>query len=483
MLSTESRYQIHEQPDGFLVEGDDRPPVVVRFHLTYLEAHFDAGSHPGQTEKFGFFNFGKLLEFVARGLLRTWEPSEGWFGVRAWAQQQTSRALARRLREHWLRLLRRADPTVLQVQRRIFAATFGDAPLTLCPELYTHRLLVDDILEFRACAMAVRNAWTLTRGLQSRRFHHSQELKAAKQLAEKLGLHLQLIATPPEEVSTASQLLALESWHALFSDTSDSYRCLNRTLVELPGRVPHRMVCNLRHFHLERPLLHRLELLVAVLYAGRRASREPGFPDMADHLHVFQNASEQKIRESIHRLSRHLRQPLDDRRSSDVRQFVQFLADYPDSHRGNILGLTEQAIRWHRDRQAEQIETMRLRHGDSTPTVMPPVPLPTAVGVRFLDCVGAICAEAQRMQHCVASYIDQAVHGGCYLFHIDHEGEEATVEVGTAGKVRQSQGPRNLPNRAAAWGKRLLNRWGKSFPFATSMPVPVIHCGDDDIPF
>jgi hypothetical protein len=143
---------------------------------------------------------------------------------------------------------------------------------------------------------------------------------------------------------------------------------------------------------------------------------------------------------------------------------VQFIADYPEEHAGNLPGLTDRAIRWHRDRHEEHMQAMRQHYGADTPTMPPPLALPAIEGVRFLDTVSEVCAEAERMGHCVASYIDLAVQGNCYLFHVTYKGEEATVEVGCEGKVRQSQGPRNLRNRASAWGKRLLNRWAAMLP-------------------
>lgn len=476
-----SRYRFRETSTGFTVEGDERPPVVVAFRPTGLEA---AHGRAAERERFGFFSFGRLLEFVARGLLRDWQPADGWFGARAWAQQQTARALARRLREQWLRLVGLADPTVRDVQRAIFAATFGDAPLAAEPALYRQPFLVQDILNFPACAVAVRNAYSLTRDLSVRRLLNAPCAREVRELARAMGVPLVMHAAPAAEPDLATQLDGLGDWKALFSDTGEDYRSLNRTLMNLPGRVPHRLVCHLRHVHLDRPIEHRLELLVLTQYAGLRTDREAAGEPRADHTHLLQHAKAGQVRESLARLARHLRQALDPRRASDVKQLVQFVTDYPEAHSGNLLGLTERAIAWHRDRHEEHTNAMRQHYGADTPTMPPPIPLPDAIGVRFLDTVGAVCAEAERMRHCVSSYIELSVQGNCYLFHVSHQGEEATVEVGCEGKVRQSQGPRNQPNRASAWGRRVLNRWARLLP-------PGGYCGrryagvidPDEIPF
>lgn len=476
-----SRYRFREHHESFTIEGDERPPVEVTFRPTALEAtHGGSGSR----ERFGFFNFGKLLEFVARGLLRDWQPTDGWYGARAWAQQQTARAIARRLREQWLRLLSLADPVVRDVQRAIFAATFGDAPLAADPALYRQPFLVRDILNFPACAVAVRNAYALSGDLPVRRLLNAPCIQEARRLARSMGMRLVMDAVPPEEPDADMQLERLEDWKALFSDVGVDYRSLNRTLMNLPGRVPHRLVCNLRKVHLERPVEHRLELLVLTQYVGLRADRDSVGEPRADHTRLLQHAKASQVREALDRLSRHLRQPLDPRRAADVKQLVQFVADYPEGHAGNLLGLTERAISWHRDRHEEHMNAMRQHYGADTPTTTPPIPMPEVAEVRFLDTVGAVCAEAERMRHCVASYIDLAVQGNCYLFHVSYKGEDATVEVGCEGKVRQSQGPRNQRNRASAWGKRVLNTWAKGLP-------PGGYCGrryagvidPDEIPF
>jgi hypothetical protein len=479
-----SRYQFREHPDGFVVEGADRPPVQVAFRPTGLEAWYPGEGVPGSRQRFGFFNFGKLLEFVARGLMREWQPKEGWFGARAWAHQQTARAVARRVREQWQRLVSQADPAVRAVQKAVFAATFSDAPLANEPALYKDRYLVQDVVRHPAAAIAVRNAWALSRDLPLARLYGSVQANELRKLARTLGVALHLGAALPEEPDAPTQLERLRDWKSLFSVTGHTYRSLNRTLMHLPGRVPHRMVCNLRRVHLERPIDSRLELMAVVHYAAIRADRAEGTERWADHTRLFHHARSPRIKEAMQRVALHLQQELDPGKAADVKQFVGFLADYPEPHAGNLIGLADRAMRWHRSQRHAQVAAMRSQYGGDTATLVPPIPLPQMPGVHFLDSVGAICSEAERMQHCVASYIDLAVQGNCYLFHISWKGEEATVEVGCEGRVRQAQGPRNQRNKATRWGKRILERWAEQLP-----PAPYLTwremdgAGEEDIPF
>jgi len=68
------------------------------------------------------------------------------------------------------------------------------------------------------------------------------------------------------------------------------------------------------------------------------------------------------------------------------------------------------------------------------------------------------------MDNCVASYASHAVRGSSLLFHVEKDGEAATVEVSARGYVAQAAGPRNRRNAAVKWGERALKRLGKKFP-------------------
>jgi hypothetical protein len=126
--------------------------------------------------------------------------------------------------------------------------------------------------------------------------------------------------------------------------------------------------------------------------------------------------------------------------------------------------LAEKALRWHQHGPQEEIRKQVLeRLGADTPTARPPVPLPDLPGIRFLGNVGEVVEEGRRMRHCIASYAASACAGDSYLFHIDHEGDACSLEVGRLGIVHQAQGPRNTKNKATAHGVRVLSCWANQF--------------------
>src|SRR3954467_9915437 len=80
-MSAPGRYQIAEIPGGIRIDGEDRPPVDLFIRPFALEAQYVSDGGPMVRERFGLFNFGKALEFVASGLMRQWQGREGWYGA------------------------------------------------------------------------------------------------------------------------------------------------------------------------------------------------------------------------------------------------------------------------------------------------------------------------------------------------------------------------------------------------------------------
>ncbi len=111
----------------------------------------------------------------------------------------------------------------------------------------------------------------------------------------------------------------------------------------------------------------------------------------------------------------------------------------------DLTALGYRSIRWKerrwRDRQTLQ-EMLDKVGGTDTPTALPPVPLPVVPRITFLSTVAEIIEEGVRMQHCIAEEASGAVKGYCFLFHVEHRGEHASVEVLPNGEVWEARGPR-----------------------------------------
>ena len=460
-----SKYHILERSHGFLVEGADRVPVTVERHPRHLAVCYtDPSTGQEAYERFGFYEFYAFSQRIAEVLMLGWKPLPQpddrceWGGLRDWALKQTAWALRTRLHGQWQRLLQQVEPTVLAVHRAIFAATMGCSPLALREELYQEPYLPHDIMRYRAAAIAAEfvccyihpDFWA-EQGLTA--LHERWDEAWGRRFLDRLSGF-----TPEEQADLVEAFLVLlRNWLGFFSPNLEPYASLNKTLMQLPGGVPLGLIGNLTGLYLPRPLLERTELIVVTYLAEQRVPTH--------NRDVFHHARAPQIKDAMRRVAAHTHNDLSPRRTRDLMFVVDFLADYPEVHRGNLVGLAKKSIRWHRE-AADRRTTARLaRLAPQTPTARPPIPLPDAPGVGFLDTVEAICEEGATMRHCVAAYAPGAVHGHHYLFHVAYAGEQATVMVDAGtGKLLQAHGPHNQRNHASVWGAHALQQWGRHWP-------------------
>jgi hypothetical protein len=450
------RYRIHEQDQSYLIEGGpNRLPV--RFHreeFGWLVEHpyRNNRSYCGTSTSLGLFEYRKLLGLLSQYLMLEWQPRtpELRHALLSWAVANTTRAVNKILYPVWQRGLEAGDPEVCQVQRAVFRATLGVGPLVRSPELYRPENLFirRDIVNIRAAAIAAGHL-----GARLHPWCGSRPDRAVEQMRD---------------------------WKALFSPTRKAYPILNRTLAQVPGGVSG-VLCQLHHIHLQRPIFDRVELILVALMGT----------DQHPHNHVLQHATREQIDKALKRVGRYTHSTLSSRKTRDLRQLIQLVSDCPDKHNGNLCGLVDRAIRWHQDSAQRTVAEDIQQLGGDVEVARPPIPVPPIPGVRFLGCVSDICKEGQEMQHCIGGYAQKAVQGYCYLFHVEHDEESASVEVGPDGKVIQSYGHHNRRNRAAQWAERILNEWGKAFPEMARFrqaPTPAYVGwmaveGEDDIPF
>ena len=482
-----SRYHFEEVGANTLrIKGEGRTTVTVGlacagrgFGVEYAGARpFD----PEETEVkyFGLFDYRRLSQEVAHGLMGEWyRRRDGYVPhwLPPWLGQRTGTAIGKRLHSWYTRQLSLASPEVLRVQRTVFAATLTTPEVLLDPGFYTASraeapYLLEDLANHRAAGIALVNLHKFPKPaeIEHRRAYEEMQRSAeyaalAEMVEQCYGASVDvLLGMPAPRREAATAIERMQNWRALFSPTGESYRSLDRTLTNLPGGVPHSLVPYLHRVRLEAPITKRLGLLMACAYGRALADRDFLEPDI--HERIFLSAAPDRIVRAVRLISAHTRNELSPRRARDVIFAANFMLDCREAHQGNIVGLAEKAIAWHRNEMRSQAERIVAQLGGACETAKLPVPLPAklAEAVTFLETVQDVCEEGARMNNCVAFYAREAVNGSCYLFHISRGGEEATVEVGRDGHVRQAAGPSNRANAAARWGRRELERWGHGFP-------------------
>jgi hypothetical protein len=348
------------------IEGEDRNTVFVAPTPTCLLVRYRDDHGGWYYRPYGFFDYYNLAADVASGLVLGWAPPDGrsgWPGVRVWVRNRTGRAIGKCLHAFYKRCLDAADSTVLALQRAVFSTTFFTPSLVLNERLYKEKYCVKDVTRYRAAAVALANldAFRALRR-QSAYFSAQESLLASKEhealetLALSLGVELSVHVVQrrryqQDHLSVDVALEMMEDWRGHFSPTGESYRSLDRTLMNLPGGVPARLLAYLSQVYLERPVLSRSELAVLTLYEKMQLHRE----SPRHNARVFRYAREDRIARAARLVADHTRNPLNTRRTKDLQLLVGFLTDYPDEHRGNIVGLAEKSIRWHRREQQQAL--------------------------------------------------------------------------------------------------------------------------------
>ena len=280
-ISKASKYDITARPTGFVVSGKDRGTVEVEMNGTSFVVTGNGDPLSGETvddfslsfeadaETIGICCYYDLNRAIANRLMSAWVPPKGkprreW--VTPWARKQTERAINGRIHEQWKRLLTKADQRAVRVQRSLFAATMTCPSIAHSPELYENRFVVSDISNYRGAAIAAANVNSLAKTYIQNLFKTSPEFTKILGQARDLGLDVRVArdyanATQNTAQRKETEMDMLTDWQSLFSITGRKYPTLSRTLMNLPGHIPHGLFCRLAHTHLPRPITDRLELL------------------------------------------------------------------------------------------------------------------------------------------------------------------------------------------------------------------------------
>lgn len=442
-------HRIVEARDGVRIEGAGAY-VTVRLRPWLLEV---TGAR--EEEHLDLLcPLSRLSRCVARMLLQS---ATATYARQTAVLERTAWAIAPGLYPHLERLRGMADPRVIAVHNATRAVSRRSPRLAGSEALYRETYVVSDIVNYRAAAIALVH-------LEEELWPHFSR--------QRFGGETELT----DELATE----AMRNWRGLYSPHGAAYRSLNRTLMNVSERIAPRLLCQLRHVELRRPIFDLLELAALVLRA-----RNPGANDEArrSQIHIFQFARATEIEAAVLRIAGFTLRRLNPRRYEDLRVAVQFVSDYPHPYSGRLGGLVERTILWHR-RLDGAAEVMAAFPGGTQPATRPPIPLPVIPGIRFLSTVGAIVEEGQSMHHCIATYAQRAVSGQSFLFHVDHAGHQASVEVDRKGTIGQAAGPRNTVNPAVVWGTQQLRSWAAPMrPPRRSRPRRRTVSGQLELPF
>jgi hypothetical protein len=253
----------------------------------------------------------------------------------------------------------------------------------------------------------------------------------------------------------------LSRWRELYCAPDSVQRSVNRTLAQFGDEASADALWGLRRVPIDAPLpsVQHLEVLGCL---GTRHPNIPGPPVEAALQEAILRATAAELGTAL---------VLIDEGEFDR---VVFGRDPPAMRLAEILSVVpldglrdalDRRVRF-QDLLEEAIHSLQHVLKLNAQTIEPPIPLPRARGVHFLATIGDILKEGVDMDHCVATRAPRAMAGSSYLFHIDHDGHRATVEVGNDGRVLEARGPHNIDNPAVAHASATLAVWGAPLRFS-----------------
>jgi hypothetical protein len=355
--------------------------------------------------------------------------------IRQWAKDVTRKSISKKFASFWKDILENdLDPLIVKLHKKLFSVSAGsgknwNALRTLLKYKHNNEYLIEDLLKYSAARIA---------------FLHNSQYKFENSVMLENGKW---------------------NWMGEFCPNRKIYPSLRRTLMNLPGAITYYLYFNLKDFVLPETTKDRLKLF-SYLMLG-----ENFYPNTDEKMKVILRSSEEKIREALKYMYEyfpHGHLKFDLRSTKLISSLLHTIYDYPDEiGEWDMLGLAKRSQRYHHEneleRQIRQAKEDALNKKLSlSKTALPPIDLPENPNITFIDTYMDVVKEGNLMKHCIASYASRAVRGECYLFHVDYNGEMASVEVNLQGKVRQSYGPKDSINEASKYGSKELAEWGKN---------------------
>lgn len=233
-------------------------------------------------------------------------------------------------------------------------------------------------------------------------------------------------------------------WLKGLAHDSKIYPSLAKTIYGIRYPVPAYLLRILNQFKLPREFKNRTELFCYLLGTNHQ--------NFYFHKHIIANTTFQDIKKALIIAKRSF--PISKSglgKFTNIHTLINWCCDFPEQlgPGASIVTLAKRSFEWHGAfRQAHTAPTVNVK------LALPPIELPAISGVRLLTESQELVKESEEMHHCVSSYTSKAAEGRCYIFHVDFEGEKATVEISRDGGITQVKGPCNQTNAACHYARK-----------------------------
>lgn len=431
-----SKYSFEPTARGVKIIREGGLEHEVYYESTYIKAgglNFGLYNYPKMVEQVGYWFADKLITSNHSGTKRD-------------AGDMIQRAISGRLKPHWDRMVKEvAPPMVRALARQMWGSVRGDAAILHRVELYDdpqYAHVLKDLNKYHACRMVAKS-------LENRPYK-SERAELVPILVDNFVEALNNHPKPPDHLET------LKDWRGFLTPTIP-YKALNKTLDKLPRAISVDQLPRLALLKLEQPLTDRLHLIFALSGATHH--------NWGLHEHLVLSASAEQIKEACRVIGFGL---TSQSRTTMISDAASYILDYPEPYNGDISGLARRSVEWHR--------TVDKYKGSLPEDHALPIPQGVdldwleGLGIRLLKTAGEVYEEGSTMRHCVGSYASKAARGQCFLFHVEREGESATIEVSNYGKILQAYGFANSKNKACNYGSLFIERhWPQ---MAAAQPEP-----------
>src|SRR6185503_18145984 len=217
-LKPKSKYTLTDIPGGFLVQREGGLEVGVTYGETYI--------HVGN-ENVGLYQYPQLANTVGNWFMDA--IVSGYLNKRKRAEgaEMIARALIKRMKPHWERIVKEIVPEeVSTLARLMWSSVYGDAAILHRPELYTddYKHLRGDLKRYHACRLIAKR--------------EEDKTFDGETLLERAGL-----------------------WRQLYSANVVSSKAFNKTLDVLPRALSFHSIDQLINVHIEQPITNRLHLI------------------------------------------------------------------------------------------------------------------------------------------------------------------------------------------------------------------------------